>query len=97
MKKIRCKKCGIVKNKEKVGFIFRDTGYCSFCFRFKNMKKFTKISEDTFRRVMDIEKEDVFNKSLLENKRDDLTNKITLLQKELDEVNDILKEIKKVE
>ena len=58
---------------------------------------YTKIDKDNFKRIIKADKEDNFNKPNLEKKRDVLISKINPLQEQLDEINNILKEIKKVE
>lgn len=59
------------------------------------MKKetFKKIDKNTFKRIMDVEKEDVFKKSHLEQEKRDLEEQIATPQKRLNEVNHILDEI----
>ena len=58
---------------------------------------FTKINNNTFKRLKEVEQEDIFELSNLEQKKRDLEEQIANPQKRLDEINYILKEIKKVE
>ena len=57
---------------------------------------FSKINDETYKRIMDVEKEDVFKLTHLEQKKRDLEEKIKPHQRELDEINHIISEIIKI-
>ncbi len=62
-----------------------------------NKEIFTKIKDNTFKRIIEVEKEDIFTLSELKTKKKDLEEKIIPLQKRLDRTNHIIEEIKKVD
>lgn len=57
---------------------------------------FTKLNKETFKRTMEVEREDVFTLSQLQQEKKDLEEQINPLQKRLDEINHILEKIKAV-
>ena len=57
---------------------------------------YTKLNHDTFKRVMTVDKEDVFKLHSLKQEKKDLEEEIKPRQAQLDEVNHILEEIKKL-
>ena len=58
--------------------------------------KITKIDNNTFKRIMSVEQEDVFNLNNLKQEKKDLEETISTPQKRLDEVNEIISEINKI-
>ena len=62
------------------------------------MKKTTykKIDKNTYQRIMDVEQEDIFTLTNLNQEKKDLEETISTPQKRLDEVNEIINEIKKI-
>lgn len=58
---------------------------------------YTKIDKDNFKRTMKVDREDNFNLPNLNEKKKKIEDKITPLQEQLDEINDIILEISKVD
>ena len=57
---------------------------------------YTKLNNDTFKRVMGVEREDVFKLPHLQQEKKDLEEKIAPFQARLNEVKHIILEINKV-
>ena len=56
---------------------------------------YTKLNEDTYKRIIEAEREDVFKLSHLKQEKKDLEEKIAPSQKRLEEIEHILSEAKK--